>query len=71
MESVVTAIPETDVNPKVVALPRAVVAALVGAPPTLVSGLNVTKNLKLRNGSVSKFDRLLMIVGIYLLSPSG
>jgi hypothetical protein len=33
-------------------------------------GLNVTKNLKLRNGSVIKLDRLLMIVGIYLLSPS-
>jgi hypothetical protein len=71
MESVVTAIPEIDVKPKVTALARLLVAVLVGAPPTLVNGLNVTKNLKLRNGSVIKFDRLLMIVGSYLLSPSG
>ena len=66
MESVVTAIPETEVNPKVVAAAKFVVAVLaVGI------GLNVTKNLKLRNGSVIKLDLLLMIVGIYLLSPSG
>jgi hypothetical protein len=65
MESVVTAIPEIEVNPKVVAAAKFVVAVLaVGI------GLNVTKNLKLRNGSVIKLDRLLMIVGIYLLSPS-
>ena len=42
-----------------------VVAALVAAAFALVSGLNVTKNLKLRNGSVINVDRLLMIVGIY------
>ena len=66
MESVVTAIPEIEVNPKVVAAAKFVVAVLaVGI------GLNVTKNLKLRNGSVIKLDLLLMIVGIYLLSPSG
>ena len=52
-------------NPNVVALARLFVAVLVAAPPVLVSGLNVTKNLKLRNGSVFSHDRLLMIVGIY------
>ena len=65
MESVETAIPETDVKPRVTADARLFVAALAAAPPVLVKGLNVTKNLKLRNGSVTNDDRLLMIVGIY------
>jgi tagatose-1,6-bisphosphate aldolase non-catalytic subunit AgaZ/GatZ len=60
-------IPEIEVKPNDTGgVARLVIAVLVFAVPlTFVSGVKVTRYLKLRNGSVASDDRLLLIVGIY------
>jgi hypothetical protein len=61
MVSVDTDKPETDVKPKVVAFAPTNPERAVFV---VSCGINETKNLKLRNGSVIKFDLLDINVGI-------